>query len=79
MHDLDAKTFLIKGANGRGKSAIYNILLLAIWGNNKIKSKNNVNLSGSIINSNKKRASTIVDIEINNVVYRIIRKFEKKK
>jgi len=79
IHDLDAKTFLIKGANGRGKSAIYNILLLAIWGNNKIKSKNNNNLSGSIINSNKKRALTIIDIEINNIVYRIVRKFEKTK
>jgi DNA repair exonuclease SbcCD ATPase subunit/DNA repair exonuclease SbcCD nuclease subunit len=79
MHDLDAKTFLIKGSNGRGKSAIYNILLLAIWGNNKTKSKNNINLSSSIINSNKKRASTIVDIEINNIVYRIVRKFDKTK
>jgi len=79
MHDLDAKTFLIKGSNGRGKSAIYNILLLAIWGNIKTKSKNNINLSGSIINSNKKRASTIVDIEINNIVYRIVRKFDKTK
>ena len=79
MHDLDAKTFLIKARNGTGKSAIYNILLLAIWGNNKTKSKNNINLSGSIINSNKKRASTIIDIEINNIVYRIIRKFDKTK
>ena len=79
MHNLDAKTFLIKASNGAGKSAIYNILLLAIWGNNKIKSKNNINLSGSIINSNKKRASTIIDIEINNIVYRIIRKFDKTK
>jgi len=76
IHDLDAKTFLIKAQNGRGKSAIYNILLLAIWGNNKTKSKN---LSGSIINSNKKRASTIIDIEINNIVYRIVRKFDKTK
>jgi DNA repair exonuclease SbcCD ATPase subunit/DNA repair exonuclease SbcCD nuclease subunit len=79
MHDLDAKTFLIKARNGTGKSAIYNILLLAIWGNNKTKSKNNINLSSSIINSNKKRASTIVDIEINNIVYRIVRKFDKTK
>ncbi len=79
MHDLDAKTFLIKARNGTGKSAIYNILLLAIWGNNKTKSKNNINLSGSIINSNKKRASTIIDIEINNIVYRIVRKFDKTK
>jgi DNA repair exonuclease SbcCD nuclease subunit len=81
MNDLDAKTFLIKARNGTGKSAIYNILLLAIWGNNKTKtkSKNNINLSSSIINSNKKRASTIVDIEINNIVYRIVRKFDKTK
>ena len=76
MHDLDAKTFLIKGANGYGKSAIYNILLLAIWGNNK---KKNINFSSSIINCNKKRASTIIDIEINNTIYRIIRKFDKIK
>jgi DNA repair exonuclease SbcCD ATPase subunit/DNA repair exonuclease SbcCD nuclease subunit len=79
MNDLDAKTFLIKSGNGQGKSAIYNIILLAIWGNNKTKSKNNVNLSSSVINCNKKRASTIIDIEINNIVYRIIRKFDKTK
>ena len=76
IHDLDSKTFLIKGRNGTGKSAIYNILLLAIWG--KCNKKNN-NLSGSIINANKKRASTIIDIEIDKTVYRIIRKFDKTK
>ena len=32
MSDLDLKTFLIKGKNGTGKSAIYDILTLAIWG-----------------------------------------------
>jgi DNA repair exonuclease SbcCD ATPase subunit/DNA repair exonuclease SbcCD nuclease subunit len=77
MHDLDSKTFLIKARNGAGKSAIYNILLLAIWGTNK--HKHNKNLSGSIINSNKKRAFTIIDIEVNNTVYRIVRKFDNKK
>ena len=75
MNNLDAKTFLVKGKNGTGKSAIYDILLLAIWGKN-IKCKS---LSGGIINHKKDKGYTSVDIEIDNIVYRISRSFERKK
>jgi len=75
LNNLDAKTFLVKGKNGTGKSAIYDILLLAIWGKN-IKSKS---LSSGIINQNKNKANTIIDIEIDNIVYRIARSFERRK
>ena len=46
---MDAKTFLIKGANACGKSSIYDILLLAIWG----KTPKMDGLSSGIINYNK--------------------------
>ena len=73
--DLDAKTFMIKGSNGTGKSAIYDILLLAIWAtNNKFDS-----YSAGFINHNKDKGYTIIDIEIDNITYRIKRDFSKKK
>jgi DNA repair exonuclease SbcCD nuclease subunit/DNA repair exonuclease SbcCD ATPase subunit len=73
--DLDAKTFMIKGSNGTGKSAIYDILLLAIWAtNNKFDT-----YSAGFINHNKDKGYTIVDIEIDNITYRIKRDFCKKK
>jgi len=73
--DLDAKTFMIKGSNGTGKSAIYDILQLAIWAtNNKFDT-----YSSGFINHNKDKGYTIVDIEVDNVTYRIKRDFCKKK
>ena len=73
--DLDAKTFMIKGSNGTGKSAIYDILQLAIWAtNNKFDT-----YSAGIINHNKDKGYTIIDIEIGNITYRIKRDFCKKK
>jgi len=73
--DLDAKTFMIKGANGTGKSAIYDILQLAIWAtNNKFDT-----YSAGFINHNKKNGYTIVDIEVGDITYRIKREFSKKK
>jgi exonuclease SbcC len=71
MEDLDAKTFMIKGKNGTGKTAIYNILLIAIWGKINKESKTLT----SIINCKKTSGYTIVDIEINNVMYRIKRDY----
>ena len=75
FNNLDSKTFLVKGENGHGKSAIYDILLLAIWGKN-IKTKS---LSGGFINHKKNKGYTNVDIQIDNTVYRISRSFERKK
>jgi DNA repair exonuclease SbcCD ATPase subunit/DNA repair exonuclease SbcCD nuclease subunit len=75
FNDLDAKTFMIKGANGTGKSAIYDILLLAIWAtNNKFDT-----YSSGFINHNKDKGYTIIDIEIDNIIYRIKRDFCRKK
>jgi len=73
MYDMDAKTFLIKGRNGLGKSSIYDILLLAIWG----KTPKMDGLTSGIINYNKNIAETIIDIEINGIIYKIIRTFQK--
>ena len=73
--DLDAKTFMIKGANGTGKSAIYDILQLALWATN---SKFDT-YSAGIINHNKEKGYTIIDIAIDGITYRIKREFCKKK
>jgi len=78
MTDLDLKTFLIKGKNGTGKSAIYDILTLAIWGEITTLKKNST-LSAGILNYNIKNAYTIVDIEINGLLYRIERSFTRNK
>lgn len=73
--DLDAKTFMIKGSNGTGKSAIYDILQLAIWAtNNKFDT-----YSAGFINHNKDAGYTIIDIEVDDTTYRIKRCFNKKK
>jgi len=65
---------MIKGKNGTGKSAIYDILLLAIWGENT----KTTYFSSGIINHNKNNGYTIIDIELNGSLYRIHRNFCKK-
>ena len=75
MSDLDLKTFLIKGKNGTGKSAIYDIITLAIWG--EITTLKKSSLSSGILNYKIKNAYTIVDIEIDNILYRIERDFTR--
>jgi len=72
MYDMDAKTFLIKGSNATGKSSIYDILLLAIWG----KTPKMDRLTAGIINYNKTTAQTIIDIESEGTIYKIIRTFQ---
>ena len=72
IYNMDAKTFLIKGANACGKSSIYDILLLAIWGETpKMKG-----LTSGIINYNKTNAQTNIDIESEGTIYKIIRTFQ---
>lgn len=71
--DLANSTFLISGNNGTGKSAIYDILTLAIWGDITINKQNS--LSKGIINTSSDKGYTIIDIELNNETYRIHRKF----
>ena len=75
MSDLDLKTFLIKGKNGTGKSAIYDIITLAIWG--EITTLKKSSLSSGILNYKIKNAYTIVDIEIDDILYRIERDFTR--
>jgi DNA repair exonuclease SbcCD ATPase subunit len=66
---------MIKGANGTGKSAIYDILQLALWAtNNKFDT-----YSAGFINHNKEKGYTIIEIAIDNITYRIKREFCKKK
>jgi len=66
-------TFLISGNNGTGKSAIYDILVLAIWGEITTNKQNPI--SAGIINHKHDNAYTIIDIVCDNHVYRIKRNF----
>ena len=82
MTDLDNKIFMVKGQNGTGKSAIYDILLLAIWGENTKKNS----LTSGVVNHNKSKGYTIIDVEILDVnghkgtkeTYRIVRNYSRK-
>jgi exonuclease SbcC len=69
-------TFLVTGKNGTGKSAIYDILTLAIWGDIP-KSKQQKDFSSGIINYKNNSACTIIDIEFNGTAYRIVRTFDQ--
>jgi DNA repair exonuclease SbcCD ATPase subunit/DNA repair exonuclease SbcCD nuclease subunit len=78
MTDLDSKIFMVKGQNGTGKSAIYDILLLAIWGENTKKSP----LTSGVVNHNKSKGYTIIDIDVfrdgAKDTYRIVRNYTRK-
>jgi DNA repair exonuclease SbcCD ATPase subunit len=74
--NLTSKTFLIYGQNGTGKSAIYDIITLSLWGCITTSKQND--LTNGIINVNKNSGNTIVDIVVNNTKYRIERSFFKK-
>lgn len=67
-------TFLVTGKNGTGKSAIYDILTLAIWGDIP-KSKQQKDLATGILNYKHTSANTVIDIEYNNTKFRIARSF----
>jgi DNA repair exonuclease SbcCD ATPase subunit/DNA repair exonuclease SbcCD nuclease subunit len=72
-------TFLVTGKNGTGKSAIYDILTLAIWGElPNSKQTTESQLTCGIINYKFDTANTMIDVEINNQMYRITKTFNKK-
>ena len=77
FENLSNSTFIISGKNGIGKSAIYDILTLALWGE-ITKNKQNEITSG-IINYNCDSASTNIEFYSNNELYKIKRKFVKRK
>jgi DNA repair exonuclease SbcCD ATPase subunit/DNA repair exonuclease SbcCD nuclease subunit len=67
-------TLLICGNNGTGKSAIYDIITLAIWGVITKDKQNSLSKNG-IINYKHKTAYTIIDISVDGVKYQIKRKY----
>ena len=74
--DLSSSTFIISGKNGTGKSAIYDILVLAIWGNITVDKQNDI--SSGIINFNHDIAYTTIILNKNNNKYKIIREYTRK-
>jgi len=68
-------TFLIAGNNGTGKSAIYDILVLSIWGEITYGRQNNI--SQGIINHHSNDGYVKVKIISNNKIYEIVRRFSK--
>lgn len=68
-------TFLIAGNNGTGKSAIYDILVLSIWG--EITYGRHNNISQGIINHYSNEGYVKVKIHSDNKTYEIVRRFSK--
>jgi DNA repair exonuclease SbcCD ATPase subunit len=77
FYNMHAKTFLVQGKNGTGKSTIYDVIALAIWGSITPSKQNS--LSRGIINCKKTNAYTVVDIETGGKLYRIVRTFGHRK
>lgn len=73
FEEVSHSTFSVAGNNATGKSAIYDILTLALWGDITTLKRNE--LTSGIIHTGCKDASTIIDIEINGSSYRIVRQF----
>lgn len=74
--EVTHSTFSVAGNNATGKSAIYDVLTLAVWGDITTLKKND--LTSGIIHYKCKDATTTVDIEINGAAYRIVRQFNIK-
>ena len=72
----DAETFLVSGANGIGKSAIYDIMTLAIWGEITPLKQNPI--SNGMINHKHSNAYCLIDVCISGETYRIVREFVRK-
>lgn len=77
FQNLLNSTFIISGKNGIGKSAIYDILTLALWG--EITKKKQNEITSGIINYNSDIGSTNIEFYSNNELYKINRKFVKRK
>ena len=74
--ETECNTFMIGGNNGTGKSAIYDIIVLAIWGD--VTTCKQSSISNGIIHYRHQKANTIIDIETNGIDYRIQRTFGKQ-
>lgn len=66
-------TLLIAGSNGTGKSAIYDIITLAIWGD-ITKCKQNA-LTCGIVNYKHTKGQTMIHLTVNDITYKICREF----
>jgi DNA repair exonuclease SbcCD ATPase subunit len=74
--ETECNTFMIGGNNGTGKSAIYDIIALAVWGD--ITTCKQSTISNGVIHYRHSRAYTIIDVESGGIVYRIHRIFGKQ-
>ena len=74
--EAECNSFMINGNNGTGKSAIYDIITLSIWGD--ITTCKQSVISNGIINYRHKKAYTVIDILSNGIDYRIHRSFGKQ-
>jgi DNA repair exonuclease SbcCD ATPase subunit len=76
FEEVECNSFMINGNNGTGKSAIYDIIVLSIWGD-VTTCKQSV-ISNGIIHYRHKKANTVIEIESDGIDYRIHRSFGKQ-
>ena len=74
--NLTSSIFIISGKNGTGKSAIYDILTLAIWGDITVNKQSDIN--SGIINFNCDNAYSIIELKIHDSLYKIKKEFKRK-
>jgi len=68
------KSVIINAPNGSGKSALYEIICYAIFGE-PMPSRQTKKFSGSFVNKESQKALTIISININNILYTIKRTY----
>jgi DNA repair exonuclease SbcCD ATPase subunit/DNA repair exonuclease SbcCD nuclease subunit len=73
---FNSKSVIINAPNGFGKSALYEIICYAIYGES-IPSRNNKKYSASFINFKSTKANTSITFTINNIDYTITRVFKR--
>ena len=74
--NTSCSTFMIGGNNGTGKSAIYDIITLAIWGDTTTSKQSSI--SNGVIHYKHSKAYTSIVIEIDETIYKIRRTFGKQ-
>ena len=76
FQQLNNKSIIINAPNGCGKSALYEIICYAIFGES-MPSRTSKKYSASFINSSATKATTNILISIDNIDYRIKRSFKR--
>lgn len=77
FNELSSNIVNINAPNGRGKSTIFNVICLAIWGSLAVEKK--IPIPNSFINNDKDAANTLIVLQLDNEEILIIDRTFKRK